>query len=201
MTKKSNLKKNKDRVNHKKKSVTKSNSKLAILVVSVILIILCLSAFFYFKTNTDPQNDPLELTQDDLIEINEKLVKEVEKNDIEVLDSEVDDFINEGLSISNISKEDFEEQLSSVNLTIDEYKDQLKEQIAISKLIEENVDIESVTVTKKEVNDLFEKEMSDVEDLFEDDEYAKEMILQRLEFEIKQQKQQKLILEYVESLD
>ena len=132
-------------------------------------------------------------------EVKQMLLQEAKEQKVEVNDTTVDSVISANLKAYEVSQEDFVQYLGQNNLTYDQYKSELKLQLAIAELVNKNVDLQNVTVSDDEVNAFIEQNGDSFEDLLEDEGDA-EILKSRIKGKLLQDKQSELIAEYVESL-
>ena len=132
-------------------------------------------------------------------EVKQLLLQEAKEQKVEVNDTTVDSVISANLKAYEVSQEDFVQYLGQNNLTYDQYKSELKLQLAIAELVNKNVDLQNVTVSDDEVNAFIEQNGDSFEDLLEDEGDA-EILKSRIKGKLLQDKQSELIAEYVESL-
>lgn len=93
------------------------------------------------------------------------------------------------------TKEDFEKELASRNLTEKEVKESIANQMTLSKYLEQNIDLKSVTATDEEVNNLYKNYSAKQENMPKIEE-----IKAQLANEVKQQKSRAMILDFIEKL-
>ena len=132
-------------------------------------------------------------------EVKQLLLQEAKEQKVEVNDTTVDSVISANLKAYEVSQEDFVKYLERNSLTYDQYKSELKLQLAIAELVNKNVDLQNVTVSDDEVNAFIEQNGDSFEDLLEDEGDA-EILKSRIKGKLLQDKQSELIAEYVESL-
>lgn len=169
--------------------------------ISVILILVA-SSFFFFGQKSQ-SNDPygMQSSSPQKLEASEStLLIEAKKENIEVTNEQVEDFIQDGLEKNKISEEDFNQRLQESGMTKEQFKEDLQKQLIISELIKENVDLKSVEVSDKEVDDYLESHETEFADFLEDEEDS-QALKSRVMMVLLRNKQTELISEYVDSLN
>lgn len=127
--------------------------------------------------------------------VNEKiLLQSATESGIEVSDDEILVAYNEMIAAFK-SREDFEKELTSRNLTEKVIKENISEQMTLNKYINQNIDIENISVTNEDISSLYKYYSSQQENMPKFEE-----IKAQLENEVKQQKTKAMILELIEKL-
>ncbi|MBM2818299.1 MAG: putative lipoprotein [Parcubacteria group bacterium] len=127
--------------------------------------------------------------------INEKIVlQNAAKGGITVTDTEVQTAYNEVVSKFK-SKEEFEKELTTRNLTEAGIKENISRQMTLNKYIEQNVDAKSISVTDEEINNLYKSYSAQQANMPKLEE-----IKTQLSDQVKQQKYKALVLEFVDKL-
>lgn len=125
------------------------------------------------------------------------LIEKASEKEITVGTDEVDEFIDRSKAQFAISDEDFNDKLVEFGISEDEYKAEIKEQIMIAKLINQSIDPEDYKVTDEEVDQFFEDNKEDYEDI--DDNimiFMREKIKSQMEIE----KKQELVANFIEKI-
>lgn len=154
------------------------------------------AALAQIRTAGGGQLDEAELQQralDTLIN-NTLLSQEITESGITADSTEVDAQI-ETLIEQTGGQSAFNEQLAAVNLTLDEVRAQIAEQLAAEAYISENVDLESATVTEEDVNAFYEQLAAQNENIGELAE-----VRDQIEAQLTAQAQQTLVQQYLETL-
>lgn len=127
--------------------------------------------------------------------VNEKiLLQSAAESGITVSDDEVLAAYNEMVATFK-TKEDFEKELTSRNLTEKVVKENISEQMTLNKYINQNIDIKNASVTNEDINSLYKYYSSQQENMPKLEE-----IKAQLENEAKQQKTKAMVLELIEKL-
>ena len=150
---------------------------------------------------TPPKEEPFDAKKEtqNLENFDNLLMEEAKKQNMEVSDGEVDNYIQKSLEAYDMSEDELKQYLQNYGVTYQQYKDELKSKLTISELVNKNVDLDSVKVSEKEVNGFIEENSNDFQDVINDEE-AYEMLKSRVRSKILADKQTELISEYVESL-
>jgi hypothetical protein len=143
------------------------------------------------------ENLPIEAFADTVIN-KHLLLKEAEKEGIEVSDEELEGQISNQLYIAGITKEDFLDSLETEGQDYDKFMKDYRDQIAVMELIDQKVDLESAEVTEDEVIDKLEIAFSEVKDLINDD--MKEAAFQKVKMQLISEKKSELVADYVNKL-
>lgn len=142
----------------------------------------------------------------------EKIVKEIEKTTLDEMINEkilIQDAKNKGLiaSVADVekaynemfakfkNKEDFIKELTAQNLTEQSLKENIIRQLTLIKYVDQNIDSKNITVTEKEVSDLY-KTLSEKQKNIP----KFEQIKTEIENEIKQNKLRAKILDIIAKL-
>lgn len=127
--------------------------------------------------------------------VNEKiLLQSTAESGITVSDDEILAAYNEMVATFK-TKEDFEKELTSRNITEKIIKENIADQITLNKYINQNIDIKNISVTSEEINSLYKYYSSQQENMPKIEE-----IKSQLENEVKQQKTKAMVLELIEKL-
>lgn len=127
--------------------------------------------------------------------INEKiLLQSAAESGITVSDDEILTAYNEMVATFK-TKEDFEKELTSRNITEKVIKENIADQITLNKYINQNIDVKNVSVTSEEINSLYKYYGSQQENMPKVEE-----IKGQLANEVKQQKTKAMVLEFIEKL-
>ncbi len=140
-----------------------------------------------------------QISEEDALEqiINQKLIsQEVEKGDYSISNEEVESIIEQQISMQNMSLEDFKEQLSQQGISYEEQKDSIKEELAIQKYLETQLEEESFEVSEEEAQEFYEMNKEQSPEEIPPYEESKSQIISLLE----QQKQQELISSLIQEL-
>lgn len=107
----------------------------------------------------DQEQQMLARTKEDVLMnlVNDRLTDQVvEKSDIQVTESEVDESIERVMRMNNLNSEQFTAALAQDGMTLDEYRENLRKQLLRSKLL--NREIKSkVVITEKDINAYYQK--------------------------------------------
>ena len=127
------------------------------------------------------------------------LLKEAGKQGIVVNDTSVNELIKANLVVYQLSEPDFVLYLEQNGFTLEQYKAELKDQIAIAQLVNKTLNLQDVKVSDEEVDDFVEQN-SDAFGPFLEDENDLADLKTRIRYKLLQDKQTELVLEYVENL-
>ena len=122
------------------------------------------------------------------------LLQNAKKGGIAVTDSEVQTAYNEVASKFK-TKEEFEKELTTRNLTEAGIKENINRQLTLNKYIEQNVDSKKIIVTDEEINDLYKSYSAQQANMPKLEE-----IKTQLSNQVMQQKYKTLVLEFVVKL-
>jgi len=128
-------------------------------------------------------------------EVQELLIEEASTQ--EISDEEVDKVIDDNLEYLQMDKDDLNQKLEEAGLTYEQYREEVRSQLQMAKLIQENVDLD-VEVSVEEVDDYVSTYEEDLKDIMDDQdlEVFKAKIRNRLTVE----KQKERVMKYAESL-
>ena len=132
-------------------------------------------------------------------QVKEVLLKEAEKEGIEVADSDVDKFIESNLDAYQMTKDELQQKLDETGVSYEQYHDAVKTQMAVAEVINRNVDLQNVKVSDSEVDSFIEENKNDLQDFFHDEEDL-QTLRSMVKTKLMRDKQTELISEYVESL-
>ena len=127
------------------------------------------------------------------------LLEEAGKQGITVNDTAVNDVIKANLEVYQLSELDFVQYLERNGFTLEQYKAELKEQIAIAQLVNKTVKVQDVKVSDEEVDEFVEQNRDAFGPFFDDPKDVADLKT-RIRYKLLQDKQTELVLEYVESL-
>jgi len=148
----------------------------------------------------EPKIDrPLAEENENLEKYESILLEEAQRQNLVVEDVQVEQIIEEGLAQYGISDDDLNNYLEQNQLSMNEFKEQMKEAIAINQLISENVDLASVTVTDEEVDSYIDDNSLRFQDILADDD-ASEIFRDQTKFQLLAQKQTDLVMDYISTL-
>ena len=133
-------------------------------------------------------------------QVKEVLLKEAEKEGIEVADSDVDKFIELNLDAYQMTKEELQQKLDEAGVSYEQYHDAVKTQMAVAEVINRNVDLQNVKVSDSEVNSFIEENKKDLQDFFNDEEDS-QTLRSMVKTKLLREKQESIVLEFVKSLE
>ena len=150
---------------------------------------------------TSPAEEPLDARKEtkNLENYDDVLLEEVRKQKIEVSDKEVDGYIQKSLEAYDMSEDELKQYLQDYGITYQQYKEKLKSKLTISELVNENVDLDSVKVSEKEVNEFIEDNENEYQDVINDEE-TYEVLKSRVKFKLLADKQTELVMDYIDNL-
>ncbi len=144
-----------------------------------------------------------ETTKEEILNdlINQKLLlQEARKNGIEVTEQEVESYLGQLKSFNGLNEDELEEQIKITGFTIDEYRNNLKDAITISKLLNQELDLQKIVVSDSEVESVLNGN-GDLEELLPEDDLEFENALRdRIKQKLILDRQKELVSNYVESL-
>ncbi|MBW2978045.1 SurA N-terminal domain-containing protein [Candidatus Woesearchaeota archaeon] len=120
--------------------------------------------FFFFITGYPPEFQQF-LTKETFLDqlINEKLLlQEVEKQGIELSDSEFSELKENAFGISNFTESELSVLLESNNITYEYFMEYYKKQVLITKLLNKTI-INDIKVEAQEIEDYYEQNKADFE--------------------------------------
>jgi parvulin-like peptidyl-prolyl isomerase len=125
------------------------------------------------------------------------LITKAEEKNITVSDDEVDNFIEQTLTQYSISREEYSQRLEAAGLTEEQYKEQLRDQIKIAKLINDSIKKEDYAVSDAEVDAFMQEHKADYESL---DSGMLSLIRQRIKNQMIEKKKTDLLNAYIEKV-
>jgi len=138
-------------------------------------------------------------TLEDIMATRHVLQLEAERQNIVVSDELVDSTIQSSLQMYDMTEEELQSQLSKDGMSMESYKAEMKTNLEIAKLITDNVDLDSVTVSAEEVDAYIASNQESFSDFLGSPD-AMEMIKIRVRSLLFQQKQNDVISDYVETI-
>lgn len=127
--------------------------------------------------------------------VNEKIILQNAKKELISVSDEEISTVYKDLIAKYDSKESFEKELSSKNLTEKEVKNNIADQMVLNKYIEKKIDRNNITVTDSEINTLY-KNYSDKQENMPKLEEIKSQLAEQ----VKQEKYKVAVLELIEKL-
>lgn len=127
------------------------------------------------------------------------LLEEAKKQNIKVNDTYVDDLIKKNLEAYKVDKEELNKNLQEAGISYEQFKEELSSKIMISELINKNVDLKSVKVSDKEVDNFIEKNKEDFQEFFNNEDDM-EALKSRIKLKLLRDKQTDLVRDYVNTL-
>jgi len=181
--------------------VNLSKNKIFIAIPIAIIVALL---FFLQKGGEGPKAE-LSVTEEPVsaqelvAEAQPLLLAEAEKQNISINGSVVSQVIEANLKAYNMSEEEFSSYLEENGYTLSGYSEALAEQLAISRLISQNVDLSKATVSDAEVNAFLEEHSMEFQELARD-EKDMEALKSQIRLKLLRDKQEKLVVEYLATL-
>ena len=126
---------------------------MAIVLVSVLLKFNSTTGFVALEPATDEKTPIEQLQSPEIIKI---LVGEAAEEEITVSDQQIDEYIEASLKAFQMSEDELKGSLDARDVSYDQYREGVRSQILISELINDNVDLKSVSVSKSEIDDFIE---------------------------------------------
>ncbi len=140
-----------------------------------------------------------QITEEEALEqvINQKLIsQEVEAGDYSVSTEEAESTIEQQLSMQGASLEDYKQQLSQQGIVYEEQLDSVKEELAVQKYLETQLEGENFEVSEQETQDFYEMYKSQSSEEVPSYEELEPQIIATLE----QEKQQEAISYLIQEL-
>jgi hypothetical protein len=133
-----------------------------------------------------------QISEEDALEqvINQELIsQEMKKGDYSISTEEAESIIKEQIAMQGASLEDYKQQLSQQGISYEEQLDSIKEELAVQKYLETQLEGESFEVSEEETREFYEMyEQQSPEEIPSYDELEPEIIAT-----LKQQKQQEAV--------
>ncbi|MFP4119051.1 MAG: SurA N-terminal domain-containing protein [Candidatus Woesearchaeota archaeon] len=142
-----------------------------------------------------------EISEEDILEelINQELLmQEVEKQGLSVSDEKAESEIEEQLSAQGANIDDYKQQLELQGMSYDDELENVKEQLAVNKLLEEELEGEEFEITEEQAQDYYDQYTSSAPEGEEVPEY--EEIESQIKAELEQQQMQEARNSLVEEL-
>lgn len=128
--------------------------------------------------------------------ISERLInQDIKGQEIEVTDKEIDDSVQQ-IKDRFETEEEFNTELETQNLTLDQLKENISLQLVNQKYLSQNIDMTGVTVTEEEITQVYNQAKANQDNVPELTDELKQQINQQL----LTQKQNALIAEHIEKL-
>jgi len=150
-----------------------------------------------------PEKSRENMTKDKVLEslITEKLLlQETSKKGISTTDDEIDLYIGKVKISSGLNESDFGQKISEQGITLSEYKNDLREVMTISKLLEKELDLKNIKASDTDVENYIEEYPGFQEVLDEGDAEMDALLMNKIQMKLTREKQQALVNKYVESL-
>ena len=128
------------------------------------------------------------------------LLQEAESKGIVTTEEEVDLYI-EQLQALGFDDNELQKFLADQGYTLDEYRESIKDLITVSKLLDQELDLQNVQATEGDVNSYIQENQGEVQELFDEGGSEFENIFrERVKQQLTQEKQQEIVNNYIESL-
>ena len=171
----------------------------------VIVIALVSFGFYYFYNNSKSANPAQNSNAAENTNSDEKLpailLQEAIRQNVTVSDYDLDKEIKILIKRANMTEEDYYSFILKNYPSLDEFREKVRDNLKIIKLVNENVNMSSIKVTDKDVDDFINenKGYMPMEQL-ENNATFKEMFYRLAKQQLLQKKQQQLVNEYVDSV-
>jgi len=113
-------------------------------VVTRIIFLLLIIITFIFLVFINFQSEEINTEQ--------ILLKQAEKENIKVTDEEIEEEIVSFLDFSETDREQLDNYLEEKDVTVEEFHEDIEKKVKIKKLLNKEIDIDSVTVTDREID-------------------------------------------------
>lgn len=151
-----------------------------------------------------PANTRQNITKDQVLEslITQKLLlQEVEKKGINSTEKDVDIYLGKAQNMSGLDDVSFRHQITASGYSIEEYRKNIRNLIEVSKLINQELDLQNMKASDNEVNEYLVENQKEFSDIFSEGDPALETLFKnKVRQKLTQEKQQQVIKEYIESL-
>ncbi|MBI2664463.1 hypothetical protein HYX10_03925 [Candidatus Woesearchaeota archaeon] len=127
------------------------------------------------------------------------LLEEAASQGIQVSDEAAESFIQKSLDAYQMSEEELAYALEASGIAYSRYKESVKSQLMIAELLQKNVDLESVEVSDREVDEFIEANEEEFRDFFDDEEMLA-VLKQKVHFKLLQDRQAELVMDYMSGL-
>lgn len=128
------------------------------------------------------------------------LLQQAENKGIATTDEEVDLYL-EQLQLLGYDENGLENLLAEQGYSLDEYRESVKDLITVSKLLNQELDLQNVQATDAEVNSFIQENQAEFQDIFDEGSPELESVFrERIKQQLSQEKQQEIVTNYIESL-
>ncbi|VVB86877.1 Chaperone SurA [uncultured archaeon] len=145
------------------------------------------------------------VTKDQVLEaiVDQKLLlQEADKNKIAATDEEVNKYLGQVRTSSGLDENALNKEISKSGYTIDEYKNNIKEMLTESKLLNQELDLKNAQASEADVNNFIQKNKDEFQDVFSEGNNTdiESLVKNRVKQKLTREKQQALVKNYIESL-
>lgn len=150
-----------------------------------------------------PEKSRDNITKDKVLDsliIEKLLLQESSKKGILTTYDEISLYLDKVKTLSGSNEWDFSQQLSGQGITLAEYKTDLGKVLTISKLLDKELDLKSITASDPEVENYLTENPGFQEVLDEGDSEMDALLKNKIKMKLTREKQQALVDKYVESL-
>ncbi len=145
------------------------------------------------------------ITKDQVLEalVDQKLLlQEAGKKGIAATDEEVDKYLGQVKTLGGLNENTLKQEISKSGYTVDEYRNNVKDLLTESKLLNQELDLKNIQASDEEVNNFIQKNKDELQDILSEGNSTEieSMLKSRVKLKLTQEKQQVLVKEYIESL-
>lgn len=171
-----------------------------VFIIPVIALILFGSYYISKNTNSAKNNNAVKNINSDE-KIPAALLQEAIRQNISVSEKDVDKAIEVLMKKANMTEEQYHRYILTTYPTLNAFRAKITDNLKIIKLVNENVNLSSITVTDEDIDNFINenKEFMPLRQL-ENDTQFKEKFYRLAKQQIIQKRQQQLINEYINSI-
>lgn len=131
----------------------------------------------------------------------ELLLREAVKRKITVANDTVDTFLTTMKTVSGLDDAAFRTFLTDNGYTLEEYREEVSNALAISQLLEQELHLSEVQASDREVEGVIDQNHGEFAEIIEIDPDMEEYLRNRVQRTLTREKQEELVEEYLETLE
>jgi hypothetical protein len=145
------------------------------------------------------------VTKDQVLEalVDQKLLlQEADKKGITAADEEVDKYLGQVRTSRGLDENALNQEISKSGYTLDEYRNNVKDLLTESKLLNQELDLKNVQASDADVNNFIQENKDEFQDVFSEGNNTdiESLVKNRVKQKLTREKQQALVKNYIESL-
>ncbi|MEK6967609.1 MAG: SurA N-terminal domain-containing protein [Nanoarchaeota archaeon] len=136
----------------------------------------------------------------DLVQTEKILLQEAQNQNIDVAQAQVDSYISAALAQSEVTKEQLNEKLAENNMTYEQLEVQVRNQLIMAKIIDQNVNLSSITVSEEEIDAYLAAHSEEFSDFTQKPSLLPQLRM-RIKYTLLQKKQTAAVMDYLKTVE